>query len=135
MQQQIKEIQFQADYLVPVQGLQVNTAFLSTYNNGVRWVNLWAVSADDNKSIADCIDADLQGYTDAIARNTDETKLAKLRHGQAIMSRLAEQVRDQIWHKRPEEILVRQVKADFARANLRADVDKAIYLEGITYMR
>lgn len=133
-----KKIRFQADYLVPVYNIKNNILFLSEYNNGVHWVRLWAVSAQQNaesKSMLESIDAELQEYTNAIAENTDETKLAKLQHGEDIMTKLATQARDTVWHKKPEPQLVSKIRGDFARSQLSANVSKALYLEGVSYIR
>ena len=140
---QIESIHFSGDYLIPFYGATQETYFLTTYESSdisgkYGWsIKVWLAKAEkgnEKASMAQAIAREEKGYKDAAEKDPNSPYVPKLKHGAKLMSKLLQQLANEVYHKKPEESFVRTVESDLLRARLDSpviDTKKAILLAGI----
>ena len=138
---QIESIHFSGDYLIPFYGATQETYFLTTYESSdisgkYGWsIKVWLVKAEkgnEKASMAQAIAREEKGYKDAAEKDPNSPHVPKLKHGAKLMSKLLQQLANEVYHKKPEESFV--LESDLLRARLDSpviDTKKAILLAGI----
>jgi len=125
-------VTFSAEYLVPAYNMPYETQYINNYSNPNTNVHLWAVRAErgrEAETIRQSLAQEQANYERELKINPENRTL---RRGLEWMKTLQSLLANPVFHKPVDAALRDCVAHDLMRAGLDANVNRAVYLAGVS---